>query len=296
MNKVALLVVYNHRYDKNIPRINEIYKNSFSYIYHLMPFYDGDEKNVIPVYDSSYYFHSFISQAYTHLKNQGYTHYFVISDDLILNPAINETNLWDITGLPADYCMLPGLIEFQNCRVKKWSRIKDAIEYDYVQRGLEISNILPSKQEAINSFKFHGISVEPIEKETYKHLYLWKKICKFSIYKKNVPKNISLSYPLVGGYSDICLVTADCMQNFCSYCGAFAAGNLFVEVSLPTAMVLSTRKLAFIRDLKLINGDMWSSSEKEIVLRKYNNILANLLSDFPSDKMFLHPIKLSAFK
>lgn len=296
MNKIALLVIYNHRYDKNIARINEIYKTSFSHIYHLMPFYDGNEKNVIPVYDSSYYFQSFISQAYTHLKNSGYTHYFVISDDLILNPAINEFNFWDITGLPEDYCMLTSLIEFQNCRVKKWPRIKNAIEYNHIQEGLEISNILPSKQEAIESFLFHKISVEPIEKETYKYLYRKKKIWKFTIYKKKIPQNISLSYPLVGGYSDICLVTANCMQKFCSYCGAFAAGNLFVEISLPTAMVLSTKKLAFIKDLKLKNGDIWNSSEMEELAQKHNNKLINLLSNFPKDKMFIHPIKLSVYK
>jgi len=296
MNKVALLVIYNHRYDKNIARVNKIYKKSFSYIFHLMPFYDGEEKNVIPVYESSYYFQSFISQAYAHLKDQGFTHYFVIADDLILNPIINESNLWEVIGLPEDHCMLTSLIEFQHCKVKKWPRIKDAIEYNVIQRGLEISSILPSKQEAVKQFLWHGVSVEPIERESYKHLFPWVKVGKFPIWKKLAPRSLALSYPLVGGYSDICMITADCMQNFCSFCGAFAAGNLFVEVALPTALILSSKKISFIQNLSLKRGDMWSDTEKTALSRKYKNSLDNLLADFPSDKLFLHPIKLSVYK
>ena len=41
--KVALLVIYNHRYDKNIVRVKQIYAKRFSYIYHVMPFYDGND-------------------------------------------------------------------------------------------------------------------------------------------------------------------------------------------------------------------------------------------------------------
>ncbi|MDD2205616.1 MAG: hypothetical protein PHU62_09970 [Bacteroidales bacterium] len=32
MNKIALLVLYNHRYDKNIPIIEKIYEGKFSYL------------------------------------------------------------------------------------------------------------------------------------------------------------------------------------------------------------------------------------------------------------------------
>jgi hypothetical protein len=39
--KVALLVIYNHRYDKNITRVEALYKKRFSHIYHVVPFYDG---------------------------------------------------------------------------------------------------------------------------------------------------------------------------------------------------------------------------------------------------------------
>lgn len=54
MEKIALLIIYNHRYDKNIPILDKIYEGRFSYVYHVVPFYDGDRENVIAVYENSY--------------------------------------------------------------------------------------------------------------------------------------------------------------------------------------------------------------------------------------------------
>lgn len=65
-NKLALMVIYNHRFDKNIELIEKLYSPSFSNIFHIIPFYDGNKENVIPVYESSYQFEGYISQAYTH--------------------------------------------------------------------------------------------------------------------------------------------------------------------------------------------------------------------------------------
>ncbi len=56
MSKIALVIIYNHQYNKNIDILERIYKGRFSHIYHLIPFYQGDKENVIPVYDASLYF------------------------------------------------------------------------------------------------------------------------------------------------------------------------------------------------------------------------------------------------
>lgn len=118
MNKVGLLIIYNHRYDKNIPRLEEIYRKRFSHIFHIVPFYDGKQENVISVYESSYYFSGYISQTYAHLKDSGFTHFFVVADDMIINPNLNENNLWLQMGIDADDCYIDGLIGF--CRSKRF--------------------------------------------------------------------------------------------------------------------------------------------------------------------------------
>jgi len=57
--KAALILIYNHRYDKNIEILEKIYSKRFSVIFHLVPFYDGNRDNVIPVYENSYYFEGY---------------------------------------------------------------------------------------------------------------------------------------------------------------------------------------------------------------------------------------------
>ena len=151
--KIALLVIYNHRFDKNIARVESLYKNRFSNIFHIMPFYDGDVENVIPVYESSYYFQGYVAQAYTHLKRKGFSHFFIIADDLILNPSVSESNIFEKMGIDSDSCWIGGdKIEFQNLEIE-WSRLSEALTFSLKVSGVEVSNILPSKEVAVDKFK-----------------------------------------------------------------------------------------------------------------------------------------------
>lgn len=85
------------------------------------------------------------------------------------------------------------------------------------------------------------------------------------------------------------------MEKFALYCGAFAATDLFVELAIPTSMVLSTKKLKVNKDIKLDSGAMWSEEDMEF-LQEYNFNLAKLIEHFPANKLYLHPIKLSKWK
>lgn len=96
--KTCLVIIFNHRYDKNISKLRRIYGERFSDIKFLMPFYDGDDADVIPVYESSYQFQGFLVQAYEKLKNISCTHYLFIADDLIINPKFTENNFADSIG------------------------------------------------------------------------------------------------------------------------------------------------------------------------------------------------------
>lgn len=294
MNKVGLLIIYNHRYDKNIPRLEEIYRGRFSYLFHIVPFYDGKQENVIPVYESSYYFSGYLSQAYAHLKDTGFTHFFVVADDMIINPNLNENNLWQQMGINTDDCYMDGLIVLQERKIF-WSHLLQAMDYVVSMEGVEIGNVLPSRKEAEECFARYGISCAPIPKNLFMEWILQQKEWKMRKRIWSYIKKRYLDYPLVGGYSDICLVTADAMGKFALYCGAFAATNLFVELAIPTSMVLATKKLKVNKDIKLGSGAMWSEEDTEF-LQEYNFSLTKLLEHFPVDKLYLHPIKLSKWK
>lgn len=295
MKKVALLIIYNHRYDKNIPRLEEIYSDRFHHIFHIVPFYDGKQNNVIPVYESSFYFSGYVAQAYTHLKGKGYTHFFVVADDMIINPKINEENLWECLGLSENECYIDSFIDFSK-RKTFWERIFDALNYSPKVKGVEILNILPSSKDAELQLKKFGIEGNRIPIKALFSMSL------SHIKSGNILKRIpyifigrKLKYPLVGGYSDIFLVTSDCMESFVAYCGAFAATNLFVEIAIPTALALSTDNIKFNKDIKLEEGAMWTEHDKEF-LKKFNNQYSKLINNYPEEKLYLHPIKLSQWK
>lgn len=294
MNNVALLIIYNHRFDRNIPILNKIYEGRFSHVFHIVPFYDGNEKNVIPVYESSFQFSGYVSQAHTHLKGKGFTHYFVVADDMVINPQINEKNLWKKTGIKTDYCYINGFISFQTRKVT-WHRTLEALQYNPYVSGVEIKNIIPKHEEAVELFKYQNL---PVDCVPFEYVYMnIRENRSLSLYKKLrlLKRRGQLAYPLVGGYSDIFLITADVMDKFVLYCGAFAATRLFVEIAIPTAMALACKKIQFDKDIKLKQRALWTADDHKI-LEKYNFSLAALNEDYPENTLFIHPVKLSKWK
>ncbi len=288
--KVALLVIYNHRYDKNIPRINDLYREKFSHIFHVMPFYDGKEENVLPVYESSYYFSGYVAQAYTHLRGKGFTHFFAVADDMVINPKINEDNLWDVTGIDKDACFIDDFLILQKNN-RFWKHLIKGVRYNPKKKGVEIMNILPPKDTAIEKFNNFDIP-------TYKLPFrVALSPLRYGMIHQTIQilAKSKLSYPLVGGYSDIFVVTSDVMDDFCKYCGAFAASELFVEMAIPTAMVLSAKKIQHSKDIKMKSGTLWGKRKKE-VMDKYNGNLDELMRLYDKETLFLHPIKLSQWK
>jgi len=106
-------------------------------------------------------------------------------------------------------------------------------------------------------------------------------------------KKYFLSYPIVGSYSDICVVSSDAIKEFCHYCGVFAATRLFVEMALPTALVLSAKKIVTEKELELQGKVLCSQQDRKELVDKYSNSLQKLIVDFPTNYLYLHPVKLS---
>ena len=286
--KVALLVVYNHRYDKNIPIVEALYKNKFSHVYHLVPFYDGDKENVIPVFDNSFFFHNYIAQAYQHIKTLGFTHFFVVADDMVLNPIINENNLWDKLGINVSDCYIPKLNPLQE-GTDFWPWITNALKYKTSQPGVEIQKILPSKEEALERFSFYNL---PTGRIPLRRVLTKDRDLLYNRVIKQLPFSLTLDYPLVTAYSDIFLITGGNMQRFFQILGAFAATRLFVELAIPTALVLTVDNLKTDKDVKLKKGDVWFW-KINLFGQQYEFNLSSLIEHFPSDKFYVHPVKMS---
>ena len=302
MNKVVLIIIYNHQYNKNIEVLERIYKDRFSNIYHLVPFYNGEKQNVIAVYESSYYFQGYVSQGLKSYFKEEYTHYFFIADDLILNPNINESNYTELLKLGSNSCFIPGLITLHETG-KWWARVGDAYRWNINVNGVEAKNQLPDYDKALEIFHKFGLTIKPLRFnqiwKTPKSIYdIANKVVRDQYYPFRLiicillNKSYSLSYPLVGAYSDIFIISSDAIKQLCHYCGVFAATKLFVEVALPTALVLTAKEIITEKDLVLRGKALWTKEQlKE--LDRYGASLKNLIAEFPGNYLYLHPVKLS---
>jgi hypothetical protein len=305
MPKACLIIVFNHRYDKNIPVLEKLYSSRFSNIYFLVPFYNGNHPNVIAVYESSNFFQSYFAQGYSCFFGEDFTHYIFTGDDCLLNPSVNENNFLDKTGLPEKTDLISGFIELHKLSGRPWWHTYKAVDFFNNRKGAEVKRELPPYEEAVKKFRQHSIDVLPLTKENifgtqtppnkkWLEYWLFKQYhlrYKWKPYKKN--GKIELPYPVAGSYSDVLIVTKESVYDFCRYCGMMAAVGLFVELAIPTALLLASNKIMQEKDILLKGKALWSAEEVEEVEKTFNKSLTSLMKDFPADQLYYHPVKLS---
>lgn len=325
-SKVALIVVFNHRYDKNIPVLEQLYEGRFSSIYHLVPFYDGVRENVIPVYESSFQFQGYLAQGLKQYFDEQYEHYLFVADDLLLNPAINETNYKEHFGLDKTSSFIPEIHTLHNLAnndtlrfipskkgkagVTKWYwwRLKQLLDYRHENEGVETANEMPSYSEAEAILHKHGYDVKPLTPEdifgtaeSFADKKTLRQRLKFYYKRWRHRKGLRLPYPVVSSYSDIVIVSKPSIKKFAHYCGVFAANGLFVEFATPTALLLSCKTVVTEPALRKRGAIYWTYTKAEAenyaeALRPYKNDLSALLTHFPVETLYIHPIKLSKWQ
>ena len=305
MTKPCLIIVFNHRYDKNIPVLEKLYAGRFSNIFFLVPFYNGSHPRVIPVYESSHYFQSYFAQGYHRFFDEVFTHYIFIGDDCILNPSLNEDNFPEQTGLGEKTDFIPGFIEFHTLQDKSWWHTFKGIDFFDNRKGAEIKKELPAKDEAIARFRKHGLDVKPVSLSNIfgKNTAAGKKPLEYFLFKqyhwrfkwKSYKKNglLELPYPVAGSYADLVIVTKESIYDFCRYCGIMAAAGLFVEIAIPTALLLSSEKIMQEKELRMQGKALWTEDDITAIEKKNDLRLSSLLKNFPPQQLFYHPVKLS---
>jgi hypothetical protein len=300
MSKVALIIIYNHQYNKNINILENLYGERFSDIYHIVPFYNGEKNNVIPVYENSFYFSGYVSQGFKGFFRKEYVHYFFIADDLILNPSINESNYDEYLKLGSHTCFLPEFLVLHE-RERWWPRIGEAYYWSIDIPGIEAKEQLPCYESALAAFNAFGLEIKPLRfQQVWRPPFTGLRKDKFYPIRYFInrfsKKKYHLSYPIIGSYSDIFVVSSDAIKQFCHFCGVFAATRLHVEVALPTSLVLSAEKIVTEKDLTLQGKALWAfekADAREIETYRSKGSLKQLLEDFPPSYLYLHPIKLS---
>lgn len=320
MRQVCLIVIYNHNYEKNISLINAVYKGRFSSIFHIMPFYRGNERNVIGVYDSSYQFNGYIAQAANQFVNEGYSHYVFVADDMVINPLYNEHNIVRELNLSDNSAFLLKRKMLDNRSVIDWRgwAIPGLLNMNSHANSAEWRSFMPSIHDARLAFEEAGLEwknmVSPDLFEWLKHRM---KINPENPYKVVIPKWFAVLtrlmlrlgfwrnrngvedglYPLTWGYSDFFVIPSACVSNFVHYLGVFAAMRQFVEIAIPTAVTLSCHTVVSLSDIdKKVETGQDGMTFIENLTGKYDGDFNKMMSDFPKDYLFYHPIKLSRWR
>lgn len=303
MYNPCLVIVFNNRYDKNIHKLRKIYEKRFSNIFFLVPGYDGDEPDVIPVFHSSLLFHGFFAESYQILRKFSFSHYVFIADDLILNPELDEKNIIEKLNLDDQTALITGIVPLVRQGLKWWGmnmcRAVEALEnkwcsniFNYIMPAekarKKIEETLEYEPMTVKSLIKYKISIKGLLILIYSGSYTFMKKILVNMFNG---KEI-ISYPLLSGYSDLVIVPAQRFKEFCQYCGYFAQKGIYVEVAIPTALALTQIRVHTINDTTYRNGDLWGDSAGQLE-EKCQLSLEHLWETVPENYLFVHPIKLS---
>lgn len=123
-----------------------------------------------------------------------------------------------------------------------------------------------------------------------------RSFCFWSQYFVPRKSDDTLMYPLLGGYSDLCIIPAGAMPKFAHYCGVMAAMNIFVELAIPTALHFACTKVKKEKDIAYKSILLWDNKAREELRIRHHASLQELKQSWPADVFFYHPVKLSAWK
>lgn len=297
--KICLIIVFNHKYNKNIEKLESIYSKRFSNIYYLMPFYKGNKKNVIPVYESSYQFQGYFSQGFNEYFQEKYDYYVFIGDDLILNPSLNESNI--ISKLNLDNSSYIKSIKPMNQSIGIDSRkLYDTLcAFNTKKTGVEYENEIPSYKKAMQKAKKYGIKDNRLKYKFFKNMpkknFLNPNVLK-KFFEFIIKTNGKLPYPLFKDYSDLLILKKEDIYNFIKLSGVFAAMGLFAEIAIPTSMVLSCSKISTEKNINFYGVEFWSNLDKMNFEDEYNLDLNELFNNWEKDILYFHPVKLSKWE
>ena len=307
--KVCLVVIFNHRFDNNLPLLRKIYGNRFSDIRFLMPFYDGSDDDVIPVYEASYSHQGYLIQAYEKLKDIPCTHYLFLADDAIIHPEFDEINFIARAKVYDKKFLCSYLNPLNNPNVFRWWWTPESSKpfYDYL---INWKDSIYTYDDALAKFnEFFGFKYKEVYDEAFfgdpnkpgkTRFDSWsdaegfeKVKNKFIVTNRNT---LHIPYPMTFGPVDIFCIDKESLFEFSRLCGIFAAMNMFVEIAIPTAAVLTYKRKDVVFFQRESFRFMWDGNERNLFADKYGRDFTRLYNEW-DDKLFVvHPVKLSGWK
>jgi hypothetical protein len=309
----------NHRYEANLPKLRRIYSARFPMLRFLIPFYGGNDPDVIRVFESSHFFQGFVAQASATLLDIPSDHYVFCADDMLLSPSLNAENIAQQLTVDKHDAYIQALEPLTNVPFT-WPHAIPAIQTFSRPNGVEWTRELPSADDAFAIATSHGIRFGPFGVRQYSEfpwrprhgLGMLRRVLKTwfqgvrmlpLVVSTRLGRGRGLPYPLVMSYSDFFAIRRERLGEFANLCGVLAAMGLFAEVAIPTALLLSCDSIV----VESSTGDgptprkawrglaLWDDKPEKLVAH-YRGSLAGLISDWPEDRLYIHPVKLGQWK
>ena len=313
--KISAIFLFNHKFEPNVAKLEALYGDRFANRKYVMPFGTETDK-VIPVYETSYRFSGHLAQARDRILEDDVTHYVVISDDLILNPALNEGNIVSRLGLGPDSGYIKALGTIDDLRYRWWRALMIVNDFERTERYFDYRAELPPADAARARFEAMGLRFpKPVPRSREEWRFALRRLPKElkrtdwgTIYTKH---GKPAPYPLLCGYADFFVVPGKAMKTFLYYCGVFAALNVFAEAAVPTALALAVDDLrtelkpgelfddphaARNPDARFTGVEYWTGEETEGFAARFGHDMKRLTTEFPPDWLYVHPVKLSRWR
>jgi hypothetical protein len=320
--KICLVVVFNHRFEQNLPFLRAYYSSKFSHIRFLMPFADDlaeKENDVISVHYSSYIFQGFFGEARKSLGALNCDAFVIVGDDLIVNESLNESNIHPRMNLPQEHAYIKNLASLYDSPISL-SRNRSTYRA-FFSDGFHWENDLPSASEAFEKSNKYGISHRPLGFRNFPPLWTRRGAVSLAtalswLMVRDHSRRLfawqckEVIYPAFYSYSDFLIIPGLEWDRFARYCEVTAAMQMFVESAIPLAMVLACEKV----DTEFEYGEKhdarspkrrmpmrgievpWGGVERVKFEESFEKDFDLLVDSFETDILYYHPVKLSRWK
>lgn len=308
--------IFNHRFERNLDKLDTLYADRFPERTHLMPFARSDRSDVYCVHETSWQFSGHVAQGAAAYIDDAATHYVFISDDLILNPSLNADNIVRELGLDADTGYIKSLAPLDAQRYRWHRALPATIALRRNGGGFDWRVELPPEDEARAKFRDMGlVDSLPRLHSAGEAIDALRKLLPAAGYL-TAPWAVKLygrpsDYPLLMGYADFFVVPAAAIRRFAHLCGVFAALDIFAEVAVPTALALACDRVVTelvpgerfvdpeaqrLLDRPWQGVEFWDPAQTPAFAKRFGNQLSRLIDDFPPDMLYVHPVKLSQWR
>lgn len=314
MTRICAVFLFNHRYEKNVPVLERIYAERFSHRHYIMPFSRVAAPNISSVFEAGRNFSGHLAQASRDFIRPEFTHYVVIADDLLLNPALNEGNLLGRLGLEPDQGYIKDLTAADALRMTWPWASEAALAYRRGRASIDVAALLPDPRAARAKLEAMGIRFPQPGPGGPLALWRWYQAvgrrARASFLMGLAMRGQPSDYPFVSGYSDFLVIPAAAMEEFVRIAGTLAALNIFAEIAVPTALALACASIRtelplnthFASHPEATGGagalrgvEVWDRAGMDRLGSWIDGALPDMLDAFPPNWLYLHPVKLSRF-